>query len=367
MSDERIPLVDLAMQNNCVAEPINRGLRAVLDSGCFVGGPDVVSFEAEYAAFAGVSYCVGVGNGTDAIELSIRAAGISAGSEIILPANTFIATAEAVVRAGCRPVLVDSDPIYHLIDPSEAAMAIGPRTGAIIGVDLYGQIAPFDKIENLGVPVIEDASQSQGAMRFGDVAGAFGLAAATSFYPGKNLGAFGDGGAVTTRDPDLARTVRALGSHGGTRKYEHTIVGFNSRLDTIQAVVLRAKLKHLTDWNAQRNSAAEIYLDILKAIPGIVLPQVLPGNRHVWHLFVIEVQNRDRVLRQLQEKGISAGIHYPTPIHLTEAFSYLGYGPGDFPVAEMAADRIISLPIYPGITRSQQLRIAEVLDLALAE
>lgn len=364
---EPIPLVDLSIQHRRVAGEISGKLEAVAKSGAFIGGPNVAEFEGEYAKFAGVDHCIGVGNGTDAIELALRAIGIEPGAEVILPANTFIATAEAVVRAGCVPVLVDSTAENHLIDTRAAASAIGPQTGAVIGVDLYGQIAQFEDLVDRGVPVLEDAAQSQGATRHGQPAGSFGDIAATSFYPGKNLGAYGDAGAVLTNDAVLALTVRTLGSHGGIRKYEHRLVGMNSRLDTVQAVVLQAKLKYLAEWNEQRRLAAAYYQDLLGSLPHVGLPKTLDGNVHVWHLFVIEVPERNRVLEQLHQNRIGAGIHYPTPIHLTEAFSYLGYRQGDFPVAEAAAERILTLPLYPGITESQQNRVVETLATALAE
>jgi len=360
-----VPFVDLSVQHRQIADEIDRGLQAVLSSGAFIGGPDVVAFEEEYAAFVGAQHCVGVANGTDAIELALRALGISGGGEVILPANTFIATAEAVARAGCTPVFVDCDP-YYLIDSDAAKSMIGPRTAAIIGVDLYGQVAPFELFDGVDVPVLEDAAQSQGASRHGRGAGTFGLAAATSFYPGKNLGAYGDAGAVTTDHAEVALTIRTLGSHGGLKKYEHRLVGMNSRLDTVQAVVLRAKLRRLVAWNEQRREAARRYAALLEGVGEIGLPATVPGNEHAWHLFVVEVPERQRVAEYLQRRGISVGIHYPTPVHLTEAFQYLGYRSGAFPVAEATAQRILSLPMFPGITEDQQQRVAQELVAAVA-
>ena len=362
----RIPLVDLGIQHEQIAAEVSKSIQEVIASGAFIGGPDVRAFENEYAQFVGAKHCIGVGNGTDAVELALRAAGVGPGSEVILPTNSFIATAEAVVRAGCTPVLVDCDPEYHLIDPAGARTAVSANTGAIIAVDLYGQIAPFEALESLGLPVIEDAAQSQGAKRNGKAAGTFGIAAGTSFYPGKNLGAFGDAGAVITNDDQVAHCVRALGSHGGTLKYEHRIVGMNSRLDTIQAAVLRTKLKHLDKWNTQRRVAAGRYQDLLADVGGIRLPKTLSGNSHVWHLFVIEVPERTRLLSRLESRGVGVGIHYPTPIHLTEAFSHLGYVEGDFPVAEAAAKGLLTLPLFPGVTQEQQQRVAGELIAGLA-
>lgn len=360
-----IPLVDLRIQHQQVTDEVLPGLAAVMECGAFVGGPDVAAFESEYAAFAGVRHCIGVGNGTDALEMALRAAAVPAGSEVVLPANTFIATAEAVIRAGMRVRLVDCDAVHHLIDVEQARAAVGPDTGALIAVDLFGQVAPFDQLADLGVPLIEDAAQSQGATRNGQTAGSFGIAAGTSFYPGKNLGAYGDAGAVLTDDATVADAVRALGNHGGTRRYEHRRIGVNSRLDTVQAVVLRAKLRHLPAWNDQRRVAARRYGELLADIEGLALPGTLPGNEAVWHLYVIQVDRRDEVIAALQAEGIGAGIHYPVPVHRTEAFASLGLAEGAFPVAEQLAGRIISLPIFPGITEDQQARVAEVLAKAV--
>jgi dTDP-4-amino-4,6-dideoxygalactose transaminase len=364
-----IPLVDLAVQHAQVAEEVQAGFAEVLAAGDYIGGKAVPAFEQEYAEFAGVQACVGVANGTDAIELGLRAAGIGAGDDVVVPANTFIATAEAVVRAGARPVFVDVDDDSLLIDPGQVEAALTERTRAVVGVDLYGQVAPFEQLPSSladrGIVVVEDGAQSQGATRHGRPAGSFGRVAATSFYPGKNLGAYGDAGAVTTNDPELAQHVRLLGAHGSPAKYEHTHVGFNSRLDTLQAVVLRAKLRRLPEWNAQRSAAAAAYDELLAGHEQVRPPRTLPGNEHVWHLYVVRVPDRDRVLRELHEDGVGAGIHYPVPVHLTPAMAHLGGTRGQFPVAERAAEEILSLPMFPGITASQQERVAEALTRAL--
>jgi dTDP-4-amino-4,6-dideoxygalactose transaminase len=287
------------------------------------------------------------------------------GGEVIVPANTFIATAEAASRIGAVPVPVDVDPVHLLIDPAAVRAALGPRTEAIVPVHLFGQVAPVEEIGKLaadaGVPMIEDAAQSQGALRFGRAAGSFGLAAGTSFYPGKNLGAAGDAGGVTTSDAEVARTVRVLAAHGSARKYEHETIGMNSRLDTVQAVVLEAKLRRLAGWNAARRVAAARYAALLAGVPGVRVPVSAVGNEDVWHLYVVQVDERDRVLRELNEAGIGAGIHYPTPVHLTGAYAGLGLGAGAFPVAEAAADRILSLPMFPHLTAAQQERVVDVL------
>ncbi|GAB2760471.1 DegT/DnrJ/EryC1/StrS family aminotransferase [Sinomonas soli] len=367
-----VPFVDLAAQQQEIAADVVPDVLEVLATGSFIGGPQVAAFEEEYARFAGTRACVGVANGTDALELALRAVGVGPGGEVILPANTFVATAEAVVRAGARPVLVDVDPESLLIDADSVDRAVGPRTQAIVPVHLFGQVAPVEELLPIavacGAAVVEDAAQSQGARRFGRRAGSLGDIAATSFYPGKNLGAAGDAGAVTTHDGLLADRVRLLAGHGSRVKYVHEAVGCNSRLDAVQAVVLRAKLRRLDGWNARRRAAALRYSSLLEGVPGVRAPRSLPGNEDVWHLYVVRVPEgrRARLQAALAEAGISTGIHYPTPVHLTEAFSYLGYAPGDFPVAEAAAEQILSLPMFPHITDGQVERVAAAVRGAVA-
>ncbi|WP_199442692.1 DegT/DnrJ/EryC1/StrS family aminotransferase [Umezawaea beigongshangensis] len=358
-----IPLVDLRAQHDQVADEVAGGWAEVLKTTAFVGGRQVGEFEAEFAAYQEVDHCVAVANGTDALELALRALGVGHGDECVLPANTFIATAEAVARAGATPVLVDCADDTALVDLEKLADAIGPRTRAVVPVHLYGQTAPVEQIREVadGVPVLEDAAQAQGARRHGVPAGGLGDVAATSFYPGKNLGAYGDGGAVLTGDAELAERVRLLREHGSPRKYEHTVLGFNSRLDTLQAVVLSAKLRRLEGWNEARRAAADRYAELLADLPRVRRPSVLPGNLPVWHLYVVRVAERDRVLAELHAAGIGAGVHYPTPVHLTGAFSSLGHGPGAFPVAERAAGELLSLPLFPEITASQQERVVAAL------
>ncbi len=366
---EHIPLVDLKAQQDEITPALWPDLDRILATTAFVGGKDVDAFEDEYAEFVGARFCVGVANGTDAVELALRALGIGSGDEVILPANTFIATAEAVVRAGATPVLVDVDDACLLMDPDAVATAVTPRTQAVIPVHLYGQPADVESLRRAlprdEIRVVEDAAQSQGASRWGIGSGALADIAATSFYPGKNLGAAGDAGGVTTDDPDLAMQVRRLANHGSTKKYVHDVVGFNSRLDTIQAAVLRHKLRALPRWNEMRREAAERYADLLGHMEKVQLPTVLEGNVHVWHLYVVRVPDRDNVLAQLHEKDIGAGLHYPFPLHLTEAFASLGKKPGSFPVAERSAREILSLPMFPHITADQQARIAEALRVAI--
>jgi dTDP-4-amino-4,6-dideoxygalactose transaminase len=365
-----IPLVDLSAQHAAVVDEVAAGWSEVLATTAFIGGPQVASFEAEYAEFIGTAHCVGVANGTDAIEIALRALGVGVGDECILPANTFIATAEAVSRCGATPVLVDcAGDASYLIDTDAVTAAVTPRTRAIIPVHLYGQAALVERLMPLatetGAWVIEDAAQSQGARRYGRGAGALGHAAATSFYPGKNLGAYGDAGAVLTESEDLARRMRMIAAHGSPSKYEHELVGFNSRLDTLQAVVLSAKLRKLAGWNAARRTAAARYDALLSGCEEVVLPRTVAGNEHVWHLYVVQVPNRDRILKELHAAGIGAGIHYPVPVHLTAAFGDLGYGQGSFPVAEQTAPKLLSLPLFAEITEAQQERVVSVLKAAL--
>ncbi|AXT85842.1 erythromycin biosynthesis sensory transduction protein eryC1 [Aeromicrobium sp. A1-2] len=366
----RVPLVDLGAQQREIDAEVRAGLDAVFATTSFIGGADVARFEQEYAVETGVTHCVGVANGTDALELALRAAGVTVGGEVILPANTFIATAEAVSRIGATPVLVDVDPEYLLIEPDLVGEAVTSRTQAIVPVHLFGQVAPVERLTGLaaaaGIPIVEDAAQSQGALRHDRPAGSLGLVAATSFYPGKNLGAAGDAGAVTTNDEGIARTVRMMAAHGSPSKYVHDIIGLNSRLDTIQAVVLRAKLRRLAGWNENRRKAAERYRELLTQLPGVTLPASAPGNLDVWHLYVVQVDHRDTVIESLAAAGVGAGIHYPTVVHLTGAYAHLGRARGSFPVAEAAADRILSLPLFPHITPEQQEHVASALAAALA-
>lgn len=364
-----IPLVDLRAAHAQVAAEIEAGFEEVMSSTAFIKGEVAAAFERDYAAFTGVAHCVGVANGTDALELALRAAEVPAEAEVIMPANTFVATAEAVVRAGARPAFADVDPDYLLLDPEGLEAALSQQTGAVVPVHLFGQMAPMAAIADVtaqrATVIIEDAAQAHGATQSGRPAGSFGLLAGVSFYPGKNLGAYGDAGAVLTESAEHARRIRLLGDHGSERRYEHLTVGFNSRLDALQAVVLRAKLRGLAAGNQARRQAASRYAELLADLPEVILPRTAPGNEHVWHLYAIRVPRRDDVLRCLHDEGIGAGIHYPVPVHLQPAFRHLGYGPGDFPVAEAAARQLLSLPLYPQITQEQQVRVADAVRRAL--
>jgi dTDP-4-amino-4,6-dideoxygalactose transaminase len=370
-----VPLVDLRAAHAEVADAIAAGMQRVIADTAFVLGPDVAAFEAEFAAFCGVRRCVGLSNGTDALELALRSLDIGPGDEVVLPTNTFIATALAVLRAGATPVLADCDDEHLLVDPDSVATRLTARARALMPVHLYGQIAPMEALQQVldgvGRPVemIEDAAQAQGARRNGRAAGSLGRVAATSFYPGKNLGAYGDAGAVMTDDVALADKLVALRNYGSPRKYQHPEPGFNCRLDTLQAVVLRAKLPLLAAWNAQRRAAAARYDAWLASVDELRPVRTLPGNEHIFHVYAVRVrggaERRDRVLAKLHEARIGAGVHYPEPLHLTGALRALGHRRGDFPVAEAACGELLSLPLYPQITVEQQERVVDALTRAL--
>lgn len=361
-----VPFVDLAAAHREIAEEVEAGWAGVLQRMRFILGPELEAFETELSAFTGAGAAVGVGNGTDAIEFALRAIGVGPGDEVIVPANSFIATAVAVARTGATPVFVDVDEATYLIDPASVRAALSPSTRAVVPVHLYGQIAPVERLDlPPGVAVVEDAAQAQGATRSGRGIGAHGIAAATSFYPGKNLGAYGDAGAVLTNSPEVERAVRALRDTGSRRKYEHEVLGFNSRLDEMQAVVLRAKLRRLAAWDRARRKAAERYAELLAGLDEVRLPTVLEGNEHVWHLYVVRVPRRAQVIDALTAAGIGTGVHYPTPIHLQGAFEDAGYARGDLPVTERVSEEILSLPMHPHLEWEQQRFVAAELERAV--
>ncbi len=359
-----VPLVDLARQHRELAHEIEPAVLAVLARADFVQGSAVAAFEAAFAQFSGTEHCAGVANGTDALELALRAAGIGHGDEVIVPANSFFATAEAVVLAGATPVLVDVDPVFHLIDVEAAEAARTARTRAVLPVHLYGQMAFVERLRDAmgaDVVIIEDAAQAQGARRHGDGIGANSLAAATSFYPGKNLGAAGDAGAVLSNDAAFDTAIRQLRNHGSIEKYHHEHIGRNSRLDTIQAVVLAAKLTRLAEWNHQRRAAAALYDDLLADEARVARPATAAGNEHVFHLYVVQVDHRDDVLAELNRVGIGAGVHYPIPLHRQPALGPHLDGPLTFPNSEALAARALSLPLFPGIDVAEQERVVQTL------
>lgn len=344
----QVPFVDLGAQRAAIADELDQAIRSVLDRTDFILGRDVALFEEAFAAYCEVKYAVGVDSGTSALEMALRAYGIGPGDEVITAANTFIATVLAIAYVGAQPVLVDVDPRTYTLDPLRLASAITPQTKAIIPVHLYGQPADMDPIMEIarqhGLIVIEDACQAHGARYKGARVGSFGHAAAFSFYPGKNLGAYGDGGMVVTNDERIAQTLQMLRNYGQSQKYRHELKGFNRRLDTLQAAVLRVKLAYLDDWNAARRAHAAHYSELLGAV--VETPQVAEYAESVWHLYVIHTPHREALRAHLSSRGISVGMHYPIPIHLQPAFQDLGYRKGDFPVSERNAAEGLSLPMY---------------------
>jgi len=360
-----VPFLDLRAQLVPLRQEIDAAIGRVVDSCAFVLGEEVSAFEAEFAEFCGVPYAVGVDSGTSALHLILRALGIGPGDEVILPANTFIATAEAVSLAGARPVVVDVDEETHLIDPELVERAITPRTRAVIAVHLFGRTADLTSLKTLtdrhGVHLIEDAAQAHGSRYRGQHVGSVGVATGFSFYPGKNLGAFGDAGAVITHHAAFRDTLLELRDHGQKRKYEHQRIGTNARLDTVQAAVLRIKLRHLESWNAARRQVAERYGALLRDSEFRTPAPLRPGEDHVYHLYVVRHRNRSAVARALQENRIGFGIHYPVPVHRTEAYAFLGMGPGSCPTSERLASEILSLPMYPEMTAVHIERVCDVL------
>lgn len=349
----KIPLVNLQRQHEAFRAEIREAMDRVVDGGDFILGREVTAFENEFAAYCRAKHCIGVGNGLDALTISLKAIGVGPGDEVITTANTFVATALAIHHAGATPVLVDHDPETYNLDPRRLPAAITPRTKAILPVHLFGQPADMDAIGAFaaehGLDVIEDACQAHGARFNGRRAGTLGRIAAFSFYPGKNLGGLGDAGAIVTDDDTLADGIRAVRNYGSKVKYHHTVRGFNSRLDSLQAAVLRVKLRHLDRWNAIRRERAERYRELLSETE-LVLPTVSDGIEHVFHLFAIECHDRDAVLQRLREQGIDAGIHYPIPIHLQPAFGEHCVVPRPLPEAERSAKELLSLPLCPFIT-----------------
>jgi len=364
-----IPFLDLGSVHSEMAEELDQAWRDVVLDSAFISGAYVERFESQWAQYCGSDHAVSVGNGTDALYLALVALGIGAGDEVVVPTNTFIATAEAVVAAGATPVFVDVDPATLLLTGDSLTTGITPRTAAVIPVHLYGQMVDMDTIGRIadrsGIAVIEDAAQAHGATWRGRPAGSFGTAACFSFYPGKNLGAFGDGGAVVTSDGELADRVRMLSNHGRSldSHHHHPIVGTNSRLDGLQAAILSVKLKRLDIWNAARRRAAELYLRELSDLAVEPVP-VAPAAKSVYHLFVISLDHRDRVQRNLTEMGIGTGIHYPTACHQQGAFT-TDREPPSLPVAERAAGRILSLPLHPLLSETDVKNVAQALADAI--
>jgi dTDP-4-amino-4,6-dideoxygalactose transaminase len=360
-----VPFVDLAAQYRSIESEINAAIQGVLGRCDFILGSAVGDFETAFASFVGVGFGIGVSSGLDALRLMLQALGIGGGDEVILPANTYIATALAVSAAGATPVLVDCDPATYNIDPDKIAGAVTQRSKAIMPVHFTGQAADMDPVLAIArrhdLHVLEDAAQAHGTKYKGRPCGSLGTAAGFSFYPGKNLGAYGDGGLVATNDAELARRLRRLRNYGQEEKYQHQEKGLNARLDTLQAAVLNVKLRHLAEWNAARNAHARHYRQVLAGTGDIHFQTTAPFSTHVYHLLIIETNRRDALQRHLAGAGIQTGIHYPIPIHLQPAYSELGYRQGDFPHAEGLASRMLSLPMYPELTETQIERVTDAI------
>jgi dTDP-4-amino-4,6-dideoxygalactose transaminase len=358
-----VPFLDLRPVHAPLRARVLADLGDLIDSGAFTNGPQVAAFEHAFARYCGRSECVGVGSGLDALRLALIGCGLAAGDEVVVPALTFVATLESVTQAGGVPVLADVDERDYNLDPAAAAAACGPRTRFLLPVHLYGQLADVRALATVAAraeaPIVEDACQAHGAERDGIRAGQAGVAAAFSFYPGKNLGAMGDAGALVCDDDVLAARVRALREHGQVRKYEHAHEGFTARLDTMQALVLLHKLPLLDRWNDERRAAADYYTQALTGVGDLRLPPVAPGSSPVWHLYAVRTASPESLGAFLAERGVHTGRHYPVPPHLSGAYAHLEHRTGAFPVAERLAAELLSLPIYPGIEEEQLAAVVE--------
>jgi len=365
MAINNIPFLDLKSPYLEIKQELDDAYDRVMRSGWYIFGEEMTSFEQEFAAYCGVKHCIGVGNGLEALHLILRAYGIGSGDEVIVPANTYIATWLAVNYAGARPVPVEPDARSYNLDPQKIESAITKNTKAILPVHLYGQPADMNPIKEIadrhGLKVIEDAAQAHGASYFGKKAGALGDAAGWSFYPGKNLGAFGDAGAITTDDDRLAERVGSLRNYGSKVKYYNEEKGYNSRLDPMQAAFLKVKLRHLDEWNERRFQIVQYYIDAFASIPDMVLPALVSRITSSWHLFVVRIEDRDVFQKYLKDQGIDTLIHYPVPPHLSEAYRDERWQKGDFPISERLADTVLSLPVGPHMSAQDAERVAVVI------
>jgi dTDP-4-amino-4,6-dideoxygalactose transaminase len=372
MAEKRgIPMVDLAAQYRRIRAEVDAAMARVLETTAFIKGEDCGAFEREFAAYCGAAHAVGVANGTDALILALRAYGVGPGDEVVTVANTFIATGEAILLNGARPVFVDVDPLTFTMDPAKLDAALTPRTKVILPVHLYGHPADMEAITAIaarhGLPVLEDAAQAHGAEIAGRRAGTLGHAACFSFYPGKNLGAYGDAGAVVSNDGDFAARLRQIANHGGgANKYDNVVLGTNSRLDTLQAAVLRVKLRHLETWNTERRERVAAYDRALAGVAGVTLPREQAGTRSAWHLYTVRSSDRGSLQAALKEQGISTAVHYPRPIHLQPAMAPAGGRVGDLPVSEALSKEVLCLPLYPELPFEDIARVADAVRTASA-
>lgn len=366
----QVPFLDLKAHHQPLMDEFVAAFKEVVERSAFAGGPFVEQFEKEFAAFNGCPHAIGVGNGTDALWFALLALGVKPGDEVITVPHTFIATTEAISFCGAKPVFVDIDEHTYTMNPALLERAITSRTKAIIPVHIFGQTADLDPILDIarrhGLPVVEDACQAHGAEYKGRKAGTLGAAGCFSFYPGKNLGAFGEGGAVITGDADLKAKIQMLREHGSAKKYYHSMVGWNGRLDGIQGAVLSIKLRKLADSNARRRQHAEAYNRLLADIKGVMTPPVAAYGTPIYHIYAVRVKQRDEVLKKLVQKGIGCGIHYPVPLHLQDAYRDLGLPRGSFPVAERCAEEFLSLPMYPELSLEQVETVARELANCIA-
>lgn len=363
--EARVPFLDLRVQHEPLMPELLEAFRQVTEASAFAGGPFVGRFEAEFAAFCQSRYALGVGSGTDALWLSLLALGVGPGDEVITTPNSFMATAEAISLCGARPVFVDIDEQTYTMDPARLEAAITLRTQAIIPVHIFGQMADMEPIlaiaRRYGSPIVEDACQAHGALYQGKRAGSLGVAGCFSFYPGKNLGAFGEAGAVVTDEPELRTRIQMLRDHGQAAKFMHSAIGWNARMDGIQAAVLSVKLAHLEAGNEARRGHARLYDQLLADEPRIIRPAEDSERQHVYHIYAVRVPDRDSVLQRMTARGINCGVHYPIPIHLQKAYAFLGLKPGSFPIAERCAREFLSLPMYPELQPHQIELVAETL------
>jgi dTDP-4-amino-4,6-dideoxygalactose transaminase len=360
-----VPFVDLKAQYLSIKSEIDPAIQTVISETAFVGGKYVEGFEKAFAEKFGVKHCVSCANGTDAIYISLKALGIGPGDEVITVANSFIATSETITQTGAKPVFIDIDEYFH-IDPAQIEAKITKKTRAVIPVHLFGQAADLDAVKAIcdkhKLDLIEDCAQSHFSTYKGHKTGTFGIAGTFSFYPGKNLGAYGDGGAIISNDDDFARNARLFACHGSIQKYIHEIEGINSRLDALQAVVLKTKLGHINDWNKARNSHALKYNELLAGLKQVQAPKLRPDTFHIFHLYVIRAERRDDLAAYLKTKGIATGIHYPYALPLLPAYRYLRHQPSDFPVAYACQEQILSLPMYPELSDEQIAYVAESIE-----
>lgn len=364
-SGSRIPFVDLQEQNRLHADEWMDAVRSVITSGRFIGGDEVRAFEREFTSYIGAKYGVGTGSGADALRLALLALGVGPGDEVATVSHSFVATADCIVHAGARPVFVDIDPVTYTMDPSQLQKLMGPKVKAILPVHLYGQPADMDPILEISkkwnVPVVEDAAQAHGSSYRGRPCGSMGLISCFSFYPSKNLGAFGDGGFAATQDPELAEKIRALHEYGQVEKYKHSLVGFNSRLDALHAAVLRRKLRYLDGWNEARRRAAKLYSKGMQGLEGISPPVEAEERKHIYHVYAVRSAHRSSLQSWLTQHGVETGIHYPIPIHMQPAYSRVNWRAGELARSVAASLEVLSLPMFPEITPEQVERVCDSL------